>query len=108
VVGNVTGKAYVKGGELYSRARKFNETAGEEKRAGNIPLQVWKERADKAMNILREKVMFRVDPARGGVVMVTGSNNGGAGRITGNAGAPADGVIHPGGQVKGLLVNRQG
>lgn len=108
MVSNVTGKAYVKGVEVYSQTTEFNGAAGKDKRDGNIPLQVWRERAGKAMNILREKVRFRVDPARGGVVMETGPNNGGAGRITGNADTLADGVIHPDRRAKGSLINKQG
>ena len=112
MVNNITDKAYVKGGEVYGRAPEFNgttiKTAGNERRDSSIPLQVWEARAGKAMNILREKVRYRVDPASGGVVMVTGSNNGGTGRITGKAGTLADGVIHPGGRAKGSLINRRG
>ena len=102
MISTVSDKANVKGGEAYSLATEVNATrakaAGKEKRDSNIPLQVWQERAGKSMNILQERVKFRVDPANGEVVMETASTESDASAA----------VTHPYRGAKGSLINRQG
>ena len=105
MVSNIPNSTYVKGGESYYSASEGSgataTTTGKEGRDSNIPLQIWQARAGKAMNILQEKVRFKVDPVKGGVVMETASDKDYTGSL-------ADGVIHPGRSAKGLLINRQG
>ena len=108
MVSNIPNSTYVKGGEGYNGAPEGSGATGKERRDTNIPLQIWQARAGKAMNILQEKVRFKVDPAKGGVVMETGSDKGNTDIMFGDVGSLADGVIHPGNSAKGLLINRQG